>query len=173
MQVQAVDLKAVIGHSPTNTERSAVWDSMLEADYQKRYWHTKAGSYLRKDRWLQCALAVLSSAAVLSALGEYQLPDLWKLLSFITALFATALPFVNLTRRAISMTDVASRWHLLEVEYSSMWRKVDKGDFSEERFKDLKAQEVEIGKMTSDLPFDDKKTQKSCFEQVLIARGTR
>lgn len=154
----------------TEIERRSIWEAMLEADYQKRYWHAKAASFIRLDRMLQIILAVLSSAAVLSALGDLKLLAAWKWLSAITAIIATALPFMNYTRRSVTMTDLGSKWHALEIEYSSMWRAIDKGGFREKVFKELKAQEVEIGKMVADLPMDDKRLQSECYKQVLISR---
>lgn len=157
----------------TDIERNALWEAMLEADYQKRYWHAKAASFVRLDRRLQILLAVLSSAAVLSALGDLKLLDTWKWLSAITAITATAMPFLNYTRRSVAMADIGAKWHLLEIEYASMWRAIDRNGFDESRFKELAAQEVEIGKATADLPRDDKALQAECFEQVLISKGMR
>lgn len=155
----------------TNAERAAVWDSMLEAEYQKQYWYAKAASYVEADRWCQIALAFLSSAAFLTALGDLKLIDWWKWFSFVTAMLATALPFLNLTRRSVNMTDVGAKWHALEIEYSSMWRKIDNGTYSEQKFKELQSQEVEIAKTTSELPTDDKKLQAKCYQQVFTSRG--
>lgn len=157
----------------TEIERRALWDAMLESDYQRRYWYSKAAAFIRVDRYLQIGLAVLSSAAVLSALGDLKLLDVWKWLSAITAVIATALPFMNYTRRSVVMTEVASKWHALEIEYSSLWRTIDRDGFLEQRFKDLQAQQVEIGKATTDLPMGDKRLQQECYEQVLIARGAK
>lgn len=157
----------------TDIERNAIWEAMLEADYQKRYWSAKAASFIRLDRILQILLAVLSSAAVLSALGDLKLLDVWKWLSAITAIIATALPFMNYTRRSVAMTDIGAKWHSLEIEYSSMWRAIDRDGFHENRFKELKAQEVEIGKAIADLPLDDKQLQSECYKQVLISKGVK
>jgi len=155
----------------TDSERYFVWEAMLEADYQKRYWNAKAASFIRLDRLFQILIAVFSSAAVLSALGDLKLLEIWKLLSTLTAITATTLPFMNYTRRSVVMTDISAKWHLLEIEYSSMWRVIDKEGFHEFKFKELKAQEVEIGKATADLPKDDMKLQKECYKQVLISKG--
>lgn len=155
----------------TDTERNEVWEAMLEADYQKRYWNANAAAFIQVDRRLQILLAVLSSAAVLSAFDDLNLLGLWKLLSTITAIVATTLPFMNYTRRSVAMTEIAAKWHHLEIEYSSIWRSLDKDIFDESKFKELRAQEVEIGKAISDFPIHDKKLQHDCYRQVLISRG--
>lgn len=157
----------------TQADRKALWDALLEADYQRRYWHSKAAAFIQVDRVMQIFLAVLSSAAVLSALGDLKLLVLWKWLSAATAIVATVLPFMNYTRRSVAMTEVGSKWHELEIEYSSMWRTIEKDGFCEQRFKELKAKEVDIGKATAELPTDDKKLQKECYKQVLISRGVQ
>ena len=157
----------------TDTERNSVWEAMLEADYQKRYWNAKAASFVRLDRILQILLAVLSSAAVLTALGDLKLLEAWKWLSAFTAIIATTLPFMNYTRRSVAMVDIGAKWHLLEIEYSSLWRTLDRDGFHENKFKELKAQEIEIGKTAVDLPSDDKKLQDACYKQVLISKGLR
>lgn len=157
----------------TEIERHDVWEAMLEADYQKRYWHAKAASFVRVDRRLQILLAIFSSAAVLSTLDALEMQNIWTYLSGITAIIATALPFLNYTRYSVSMTDISSKWHRLEIEYSSIWRTIDKDGFDENRFKELKSQEIEIGKLTTDLPRDDKKLQEECYRQVLISKGVK
>ncbi len=157
----------------TEIERSEVWNAMLEADYQKRYWHAKAASFVCIDRRLQIFLAILSSAAVLSTLDDLELQDAWKWLSAITAVIATALPFMNYTRRSVAMTDIGAKWHWLELEYSSIWRTIDSDGFHESRFKELKSNEIEIGKLITDLPKDDKKLQDKCYRQVLISKGVK
>lgn len=144
---------------------------MLESEYQRRYWHSKGAQLSKRERFLQITLAVLSSSAVLSALGDLQQLWLWKVLSVLTAIVATILPFLNYCRLSIKMCDVSTQWHQLEVEYESMWRSIDSANFSEKKFKDFRNAGVEISKTSADLPYDDTRIQKICYEQVLIGRG--
>lgn len=155
----------------TPSDRTAVWDAWLECEYQRRFWHSKAGQFSKKERSLQIGLALLSSSAVLSALGDLQQLWVWKVLSFLTAAVATVQPFLNYTRQSIKMYDVGFQWHLLEVEFEAMWRAVENGSFSEAELKDLRRRSVDISKSAADLPFDDPTLQKQCQDQVLISRG--
>lgn len=157
----------------TSVERNAVWDAMLESEYQRRYWHSKASQFSKREHFLQVSLAVLSSSAVLTALGDLQQLWLWKVLSAFTAIVATTQPFLNYTRLSIKMFNAGTQWHQLELEYESMWRSIDNGNYSEKKFKELRNKGVEIYNTAADLPFDDNKIQKACYEQVLIGRGLK
>ena len=154
--------------------RSALWDALLDADYQKRYWHLKANKFTYWDRRLQILLAISSSAAVLTALSDLKWIMLWKFLSFITALIAIALPFFNLSRRSIEMSSISSLYHELEIAYDSLWRKFDESSLSDNKFdglfNELKVKELEIGKKIYDLTNDDKKLQLLCYNQVVQSR---
>ena len=157
----------------TPLERVAVWDAMLESEYQRRYWHSKAAQFSKRERFLQIALAVLSSSAVLSALGEMEQLWLWKVLSALTAIVATVQPFLNYTRLSTKMSDVGAQWHQLEIEYESMWRFIDNNHYSEDNFMVLQNKSVEISNASADLPFDDTALQQSCYNYVLIGRGEK
>lgn len=157
----------------TPSDRSAVWDAWLECEYQRRYWYSKAAQFSKRERRLQIGLALLSSSAVLSALGDIQQLWLWKVLSFLTATVATIQPFLNYTRESVKMCDVGSQWHQLEVELESMWRAVENGSFSENRVKEFRNKTVEISKGSADLPFDDQDLQIKCYDEVLSARGLK
>lgn len=157
----------------TPSDRTAVWDAWLECEYQRRYWHSKAAQFSKRERRLQIALALLSSSAVLSALGDLQQLWVWKILSFLTAAVATVQPFLNYTRESVKMCDVGSQWHLLEVEFEAMWRAVENGSFSETKLKELRRKSVEISKSAADLPFDDQLLQKQSQDHVLTSRGLK
>ena len=157
----------------TPSDRTAVWDAWLECEYQRRYRHSKAAKFSKNERRLQIGLALLSSSAVLSALGDLQQLWVWKVLSFLTAAVATIQPFLNYTRESVKMCDVGSQWHLLEVEFEAMWRAVENGSFSKAKLKDLRKKSVDISKSAADLPFDDQALQTQCQDQVLISRGLK
>lgn len=97
--------------------------------------------------------------------------QIWKILSFFTAITAVSMPFFNLCRRSLEMKEVSNLWHGLELEYEQLWRALEPNKFSDSQFQKLKSRELEIGKKIFDLPIDDKKLQKTCYEQVLISRG--
>ena len=151
--------------------RKIVWNSLLDADYQKRYWQLKSNKFASLDRILQIILAISSSAGLLTAFADFRMMLCWKVLSTITAILAVALPFCNLSRRSIDMAQVANLWHELELEYDELWRSLDVGNFHDGNYTKVKQKELEIGKKVFDLPFNDKKIQKICFKQVLDSRG--
>lgn len=155
------------------SDRTAVWEAWLECEYQRLYWHSKAAEFSKRERLLQIGLALLSSSAVLSALGDMQQLWVWKVLSFLTAAVATIQPFLNYTRQSNKMIDVGSQWHQQEVDFEAMWRAVENGTFSEERFRELRNKVVEISRNAADLPFDDQSLQKQCQDRVLISRGLK
>jgi hypothetical protein len=151
--------------------RKALWESLLEADYNKRYWQSKANDYAFRDRVLQIMLAISSSAALFTLLSEFGGVQVWKVLSFITAIIAVAMPFLNLCRRSLEMKEVSNLWHELELGYDQLWRTCDLANYSNTQFQKLKNRELGIGKKIFDLPINDKKLQEVCYEQVLVSRG--
>lgn len=157
----------------TSSEREAVWDAMLESEYQRRYWGAKASQFSTRERGLQIGLAALSSSALLSLLGDMQQLWIWKVLSGLTAIVACVQPFLDYTRRSTRMCETAARWHQLEVEYEAMWRAIVGHAFSEQAFKELRIKGVEISTASADLPFGDTKIQQVTYEQVLNLRGAR
>lgn len=157
----------------TASERLAAWEALLDSDYQKRYWHAKATQFSSRERHLQIGLAVLSSSALLSLLGDMEQLWVWKILSFLTALIATTQPFLNYTRDSQKMYDIGSQWHQLEIEFESIWRNSDSAVFSEKKFKELRNKTVEISKKASEFPWDDKKLHIACQHLVLKSRGLK
>ena len=157
----------------TASERQSVWESWLDSEYQKRYWHAKASQFSNRERYLQIGLAILSSSALLSLLGDMEQLWIWKTLSFFTALVATTQPFLNYTRDSQKMYAIGSQWHQLEIEFEAMWRKSDNAIFSEKKFKELRQQTVEVSNKASELPWDDQKLQHECQILVLKSRGLK
>lgn len=157
----------------SSSEREAVWDAMLESEYQRGYWGAKASQFSRRERAIQIGLAVLCSSALLSLLTDMQQLWIWKVLSGLTAIVACVQPFLDYTRRSIKMCEAAARWHQLEVEYEAMWRAIAGHEFSEQAFKELRTKGVEISTASADLPFDDTKIQRVIYTQILNLRGAR
>lgn len=156
---------------PSPTERAAVWDAMLESEYQRRYWHEKSAQFQQREKFLQILLAVLSSSALLTALSDLQQLWIWKSLSLLTAILATIQPFLSYSAQATKMCDISSRWHQLEIEYEAIWRAIDNSAFPEDQFKQLRNAGVDVSNRSSDLPHDDIKIQESCYQRVLTERG--
>lgn len=150
--------------------RKALWEALLDADYNKKYWQCKANDYAFKDRTLQIMLAISSSAALFTLLSELGGAQVWKILSFITAIIAVAMPFFNLCRRSLEMKEVSNLWHELELAYDQLWRTCDQANYSDNEFQKFKNRELDIGKKIFDLPLNDKKLQELCYEQVLVSR---
>jgi hypothetical protein len=157
----------------TKTERASVWEAWLDSEYQKRYWHAKAAQFSNRERKLQIWLAILSSSALLSILGDLSQLWIWKILSFLTALLATIQPFLNYTRDSHKMHDIGSQWHQLEIEFEAIWRSSENNVFSEKKFKELKNQTVEISKKATELPWNDQILQHECQNAVLRSRGLK
>lgn len=159
--------------SVNNQMRTAVWNALLDAEYQRRYWHLKSAQVAKRERFIQIGLAILSSSALLTALGEIQQLWLWKVLSALTAIVATVQPFLAYSRQSIQMRDISAQWHKQEIDYDTLWLTVDHSAIDEGKFKALRDAEVEIFKTAVELPADDVAIQNSCFQQVLLSRGVQ
>ena len=151
------------------SERAALWDALLEAEYQRRYWYAKSVQTFKLEKRIQIFLACSASATVVAALGESS--GIAKGLALISAVLAVAQPFLDFTRASIRMGEVSSKWHCLQVDLEAIWRGVDDRPFPRERFEELLKSPVEIEKGASELPSDDEALQNICYQQVFKGRG--
>ncbi|MFZ0959823.1 MAG: hypothetical protein WAO35_02880 [Terriglobia bacterium] len=149
-----------------------LWESMLDADMNARYWGRLARRYQRKEMGLKILLAATSSATVAGWALWKGAPQLWQALSGFSALVAVALPILNYSQRIETMADLRAKWMHLRVEYDSLWaewtskRRAEPG----RAFELLKGREVEFSKIEATLP-RDRKLIRDCQQEVRRSRG--
>ncbi|MEW8183568.1 MAG: hypothetical protein AB2794_01085 [Candidatus Thiodiazotropha endolucinida] len=153
--------------------RKAVWDSMLDADMNSRYWKYLVDRYSKRETVLKIFLAIMASGTVAGwgIWEEYAI--VWKGLSSGSALVAIALPILNYQKLIERFSELAGKWGELRIEYEDMWLEV-KGQPDNQSlvktYKKFRATEISLEKKESKMP-NDKKLLKACFEEVKKSRG--
>jgi hypothetical protein len=153
--------------------RDEVWDSMLTADYNSRYWEYLFKRYYRRQKAAEIFLAVTSSSSV-AAWGIWRNIDLvWQSLSALSTLVAVILPILNYKKQIADLSEILSQWVQIRSEYELLWFDIEHGTPTRDRvidqYKKLKRREIEVDKITSSIP-DDKKLLELCRQQVIKAR---
>lgn len=99
-----------------------LWNAMLDADMNARYWPMLARRYSRAEVIVKVFLAVMSSGTVAAwgLWGAHQ--SLWRSLSAISALTAIASPILNFSKSVKTTSDLAGRWRMLLVDYEDIGR---------------------------------------------------
>ena len=72
-----------------------VWEAMLDADLNFRYWDHLSRRYSAWDKYTKIFLAIMSSSAVAGWRIWNEVDILWKGLSAVSAVTAIALPILN------------------------------------------------------------------------------
>lgn len=154
--------------------RNAIWDSMLDADLNERYWSKLCRRYYAREKWAKIFLALMASGTVATwkFWGEYEL--IWKILSSSSALLAIALPIFNWPKMIENMVYLSEKWCLLKNDYELLWIEVKKGVPNEikcsKEFKKIKTKESVLSQKEANLP-EDKKLLSKCFQEVKCSRG--
>lgn len=153
--------------------KKAVWDSMLDADMNSRYWKYLVDRYTKRETVLKIFLAIMASGTVAgwSIWEEYVL--IWKGLSSISALVAIALPILNYQKLIEKLSELAGKWGELRIEYEDMWLEIKDYPDNEslvKTYKKFRVIEISLEKKESKMP-NDKKLLKLCFDEVKQTRG--
>ena len=155
--------------------KQAVWNSMLDADMNARYWRYLVTRYSKRDTNFKIFLAIMASTTVAGWGIWDQYEFIWKGLSSLSALCAIALPILNYPKTIESMSELAGKWGELRIEYEDMWLDVRNTPDSKtlvKTYKKFRATEISLAKKESKMP-NEKKLLKKCFEEVKQSRGLK
>lgn len=156
--------------------RKIIWNSLLDADMNERYWSQLSKRYYKKEKWTKILLAIMASGTVAtwSIWSEYE--QLWKFLSSLSAIVAIALSILNWPKIIQSMNVLTEKWSLIKSDYELLWLDVKKRieDKDEVRIKkalkNLMTKESTLSQKEANLP-DDPKSLQRCMNEVKKSRG--
>lgn len=156
--------------------RKMIWDSMLDAEMNERYWSKLSRRYYEREKWAKIFLASMASGTVASwqFWSEYEL--LWKFLSASSAIVAIALSIMNWPKLIQNMNILTEKWSLIKSDYQLLWLDVKKSmkDKDEVKIKKeikiLMVKENTLSQKEANLPNDQKLLQK-CMSEVKKSRG--
>jgi len=153
--------------------KRTIWDSMLDADLNDRYWGHLSSRYYSRDKFSKIFLAAMSSGTVASWGFWSDLPIVWKGLSAISALLAVALPILDWPKMIENMVNLKQKWAQIKTDYELLWLDVTNGadnKFIENELKKIKIKEAKFSQADANLP-KDKKLINQAREEVIISRG--
>jgi hypothetical protein len=158
--------------------RVAVWNALLTADMNVRYWNQIRYRYSRNDTWTKIFLAATSSSTVATWGFWAEISWVWKSLSAISALLAVALPILNWNRKLSDIADLHGRWVQIRNEHETLWRRMESGIVSateaESTFQNIRNKEAEAEThAVAAIVKKDKNLVDSCYQEVLIERGVQ
>jgi hypothetical protein len=89
-----------------------VLHALMEAQLNEAYYRKRAESFTRADFSIRCAVAVLSTGAVVAFGQSFAGPwaHLWQALSILAAILSVLSPILQLSERARRLSDLAGRW---------------------------------------------------------------
>ena len=154
--------------------RNEIWDSMLDADMNKRYWSSLARRYSGRDRNSKIFLAIMSSGVVAGWGIWNHIPFLWKLLSSVSALLAITLPILNYQKIIVKTSDLAGNWMQIQIDYEELWFGFNHtpSETLLKQYTKIRSREFDASKIEHTLP-KDKKLLNLCYDEVLSSRGIK
>jgi hypothetical protein len=150
----------------------AIWDSLLDADLNVRYWREMSGFYFKLDRRVKIFLAIMTSGTVASWQIWSSCPVLWKVLSGIAALTAIASPLLGYDERIKRTSVLVGQWVEVRDEYDVLFSTMKNRTQSElaTEFKRIKYKETDVSKKEGDLPVKERLRDR-CYREVLRSWG--
>jgi hypothetical protein len=101
--------------------KGLIWRSMLDSDFNERYWRGITQKYVKYDLLIKIFLAITSSGAV-AVWGIWQeYPLVWKLFSSCAALISICSPILRFDKAVEVASSHAARWVDLRVGYADLW----------------------------------------------------
>ena len=153
--------------------KKAIWESMLDADMNARYWRYLVRRYSARDSGLKIFMAVMASGTI-AGWGLWEsIPWLWKSLSSISAVVAISLQILNYQKQIGQMSFLAGKWGELRIEYEDLWVRVRNNTnpkVIENAYRKYRRIESALQEEESKLP-EDKELIEKCFNEVKKARG--
>jgi len=156
--------------------RTAVWNALLTADLNVRYWFEIRNSYNRRDQATKIFLAVTSSSAVATWGIWADIGWLWRSLSAASAVLAVALPILNWTKKLADMADLHGAWVQIRNQYDALWRRMEDNQLTdseiETAFESIQTKEVHAEK--DEVRISARRNAKlieRCYREVLRGRN--
>ena len=156
----------------TPDQTRALWESLLDADMNARYWAHIARRYQQRLKLATIFMAATSTAAVGTWLASLDVDWPPKLLSAVTAVIAVALPILNWDGTVQTAVRVVERWRFLHTAYERLRAAVPTLSTADvlATFDEIKTRQLELSPIEVTLPHDQKLLKKS-YTEVLQSRG--
>lgn len=153
-----------------------LWDSMLDADMNTRYWDLMGRRYVKRDRNAKICLAIMSSSAIVGWGFWNQVPWAGKILTTLSALIAIIIPILNYQDKISGVSDIAGNWMQIQFDYENLWFTPDSASDGVEslliQYNNIKRREAKTNIKEQEFPVDNKLIEL-CYGQVLATLKLR
>jgi len=106
--------------------RKDIWNDMLDADLNARYWGEQSRVAYSRDRGIRIILALTSSGGAIAGWTIWNVyPLAWQVLSAMTAVLAIASPILNYSGKAKSSTMLYCTWSDILRAYEILWHRIE------------------------------------------------
>lgn len=152
--------------------RTSVWESLLDAEMNVKYWGCLARSFVVRERALKIAIALSASSALLSIPLWQRYPLGPVFLGVVNTVLACSLPFLNYSERIETMANLRGSWSQMSIEYERLWQEIqDSGPRNfENELRLLRERTVQLRMIETRLP-DSRRLVQRCQQEVLQSRG--
>ena len=156
-----------------------IWESMLDADLNARYWKYIGRKQFKKNRLLKITLAIVSvSTIAFSDFINSFLKVPWQLIVAIAAVIAYILPILNWEQNLKDLSTLTRLYAELQYEFEDLWADIEANDENldlhavEEGYNRVrqKQRDVLLVLQSFGLP-DDEDLIEACYRDVLSSRG--
>lgn len=152
-----------------------IWENWLKAELRARYWDCMAKRYYRYDLFIKLFMAVAASSTVASWKMWAENPEVWKVLSCISAVVSIANPFFKFTDRIKKMSSLSKEWSHIKDDYEVLW--VKRNGLTPPQviteFSAMKRKEKAVDDSDAILPGEDKRLLNLCQDYVECSRGLK
>lgn len=108
--------------APSPASRQALWDAMLDAEYNVCLWTMLSDRYTRLDDRFMLAVVVASSTTSIGAWTIWNhVPWAWGIISAIGSVAALLRPHICKKDRMQRMARLVGTWKRIAVNYESLW----------------------------------------------------
>lgn len=151
---------------------TSIWESMLDADMNERYWAHLSKNNHQKNISIKIFLALMTSGTVASWSIWAEVDILWKVLSALAAAISIVFPILKLETMIERMSVLKGKWSRILNEYEFLWLSRECKNDSEllEEFKTIRKEEIEVSIEEKNLPYKKKLILK-IQDEIIRARG--
>jgi hypothetical protein len=159
----------------TSKIRRLIWESMLSADLNCRYFSQLVGRFQGGDRWSKIFVAATSSTVVSgwAIWGRPGLDWIWQGASGLAALVALALPIWDPANSMKVAAKLAGAWFSILKDYELLWTRVD--ELTEAQARELceriQAEEKRVADLEP-LLRENRRLARQCEEAVRRSRAS-
>lgn len=146
-----------------------VWNGMLTADLNQRYWGYLVRRFNRRDRSVKIFVALFSTGSAVASWTIWQQhPLTWQVVSGSAAVVAIIAPFLKYPEDAGKSAALRGKWARIMNQYERLWGRLDAEKDAEIQSKldQIGERELEVSNEEAGLP-DDRKLAKVCYDEVV------